>query len=104
VSFSAELRIPADHASLPGHFPGSPVVPGVVLLDQVVQATESHLGYGLEIVGLPQVKFPASLLPEESATVVVEFQGTRLRFQIVARDDARVIAQGIFALAREVRS
>jgi len=30
--------IRADHPSLPGHFPGAPLVPGVVILDEVLEA------------------------------------------------------------------
>ncbi len=29
------VTIPADHPSLPGHFPGRPIVPAVVILDEV---------------------------------------------------------------------
>lgn len=33
--------LPADHPALPGHFPGRPIVPGVLLLDAVLQAAAS---------------------------------------------------------------
>jgi 3-hydroxymyristoyl/3-hydroxydecanoyl-(acyl carrier protein) dehydratase len=34
------LQIPREHPSYAGHFPGQPIVPGVVLLDLVLQAAE----------------------------------------------------------------
>ena len=62
------FRIGADHPCLPGHFPGRPVVPGVVLLDQVVGAIEAAHG-PLPALRLPQVKFARPLLPGEAARV-----------------------------------
>ena len=38
------FTVPHDHPSLPGHFPGRPVVPGVVLLDRVLAAIEAAHG------------------------------------------------------------
>ena len=35
---TARFTLPADHPALPGHFPGRPIVPGVLLLDAVLQA------------------------------------------------------------------
>ena len=58
------MRISASHPALPGHFPGRPVVPGVVLLDAVAAALPQHLGTALLVSGFPVVKFLAPLLPE----------------------------------------
>jgi acyl-coenzyme A synthetase/AMP-(fatty) acid ligase len=38
--------IDASHPALPGHFPGDPIVPGAVLLDEIVDALSSELGIG----------------------------------------------------------
>lgn len=75
------LRIPVDHPSLPGHFPGNPVVPGVVLLDRVAAAIEN--AFGAHVAALPQVKFLAPLLPEQHAELeITEVAPARLRFRI----------------------
>lgn len=38
----AMLTLTADHPSLAGHFPGNPIVPGVVLLDEALYALEQR--------------------------------------------------------------
>jgi 3-hydroxyacyl-[acyl-carrier-protein] dehydratase len=35
------LTIAAEHPALRGHFPGAPIVPGVLLLDEALRAVES---------------------------------------------------------------
>ncbi len=90
------LRIAADHPCLPGHFPGHPVVPGVVLLDHV--AALAGREFGARLAALPQVKFLAPLLPGETAELLLEeVAPQRLRFRITRGDDA--IASGEVRLA-----
>jgi 3-hydroxymyristoyl/3-hydroxydecanoyl-(acyl carrier protein) dehydratase len=93
----ATFTVPASHPSLPGHFPGAPVVPGVVVLDLVLRAASEWQQRVVSVSGLKQVKFLAPLLPEERADVALEINGDALGFR-VARGE-QVIAQGTFVLA-----
>ncbi len=42
----ATLTLEADHPSLAGHFPGNPIIPGVVLLDEALYALEQQPSHG----------------------------------------------------------
>lgn len=73
-----------DHPSLPGHFPGRPLVPGVLILDHVVQAIEAREGAAVgAALRLPQVKFLQPLLPGQEATVEVDGAAPRWRFRVL---------------------
>ena len=81
-----EFVIDPSHPGLPGHFPGAPVVPGVVVLEQVLAAIEAAHG-PLGAVRLPQVKFLQPLLPGEHAEVELaeippEGEAPRWRFRV----------------------
>jgi 3-hydroxymyristoyl/3-hydroxydecanoyl-(acyl carrier protein) dehydratase len=56
------------HPSLPGHFPGTPVVPGVVLLGLILADLQQQLP-DRHIVGIRKLKFLQLLLPGERFTV-----------------------------------
>lgn len=88
------FRVPHDHPSLAGHFPGHPVVPGVVVLDHVVAAIEARHG-ALSALRLPQVKFLAPLLPGDEAEVELDGDGGRWRFRVLR--DGTVLASGEIA-------
>lgn len=79
--------VPADHPSLPGHFPGQPVVPGVLLLDAVRAALAGSIGE-IAALTLPQVKFLQPLLPDQLADIeLTETTAGRWRFRILRGDE-----------------
>lgn len=59
------FKIPADHPAVPGHFPGRPIVPGVVLLDHAIERIGAALGYGLNACRIGSAKFTAPATPGE---------------------------------------
>lgn len=81
-----QFIIPADHPSLAGHFPDRPIVPGVILLDRVVEAIEAIHG-PLPPLRLPQVKFLKPLLPGQLAQVQLQGQAPRWRFRVQRGDE-----------------
>ena len=92
------FQIAADHPSLPGHFPGQPVVPGVVVLDEVSIRAMKAYGRPCRVARIPQVKFVSPLLPDEEATIELELddQTGRARFRVVR--GAQTIASGELVL------
>jgi 3-hydroxyacyl-[acyl-carrier-protein] dehydratase len=73
------FRVPSTHPSLPGHFPGNPIVPGVVLLDRVAAALENR---GARLARIGVVKFLTPLKPDENATLAIARDGMRVSFRI----------------------
>jgi 3-hydroxymyristoyl/3-hydroxydecanoyl-(acyl carrier protein) dehydratase len=73
------LHIASDHPSLAGHFPGQPIVPGVVLLDHVFSILEQQdwlkdqisMTDGFEI---PACKFLAPVLPGASLVLTLKLE------------------------------
>jgi predicted hotdog family 3-hydroxylacyl-ACP dehydratase len=67
------LLLAHDHPALRGHFPGNPIVPGALLLDEVAAAVQRELGMRIREVSL--AKFPAVLRPAVLCTVNVSERG-----------------------------
>lgn len=93
-----DFCVQADHPALPGHFPGRPVVPGVLILDHVLAAFQQTTGRRVSL--LQQVKFKSTLFPGEHARTLCEVQDPRVSFRITTqRNDVSVLlATGILVL------
>jgi 3-hydroxyacyl-[acyl-carrier-protein] dehydratase len=94
--YTTRIRIAANHPALPGHFPGRPIVPGVVLLDRVLIEAERWLQRSVHPSSLPNAKFTAPLLPEQDAELQLKLERDELRFSL-SRNGAS-IAQGLFRI------
>jgi len=98
-TITASFTIPPNHVALPGHFPGNPVVPGVVVLDHVIRVLEAS-GVPLPRLRiLKQVKFIEPLLPDQVATVTAEVGDATLSFSVTR--GGRTIAKGAFEVDKE---
>lgn len=59
----AELPIAADHVAFAGHFPGFPVLPGAVLLDEALHEIAQSRGLDLAQWQVGSVKFQGMVRP-----------------------------------------
>ena len=89
------LSIATDHPAYAGHFPGRPILPGVVLLDRAQRALEQACA--LRISGLAMAKFLSPVLPGEALELDYEATATGLRFEI--RCGERRVASGRYTVA-----
>jgi len=89
------LHIAAQHPSVAGHFPGSPIVPGVVLLDMALHAiAQQHIGVP-EKCRLDNIKFTHAVVPDSIHGTLLTLQYTKsdtgiIRFAIMEGEHVSV--------------
>lgn len=85
--------VPHDHPAFAGHFPLTPILPGVVLLDMALQAMASNNQLDLSHYQISSVKFLSPVQPGETLNIdcSTSSQGT-LNFNISVND--RKVATG----------
>ena len=87
-----ERLIPVDHPAFAGHFPGRPILPGVLLLAEMMEAL-SAAGQANEPMTIGAAKFLAPVGPGALLTIsVLGEPGSPRRFEI--RHAERLVASG----------
>jgi 3-hydroxymyristoyl/3-hydroxydecanoyl-(acyl carrier protein) dehydratase len=93
MKIQTTLNIAADHPAFTGHFPAFPVLPGAVLLDEMLTALVSAYGVDLKAWHVSSVKFLDAVRPGDSLIFEHETPSAGLiRFAIRAGE--RKIAGG----------
>lgn len=93
------LPIAADHPAYAGHFPGQPILPGVVLLDAALHALAGVSGHPAASGQIKSAKFLSPVLPGEPLTLhYTASSAGGFRFDI--RSGARTVANGAVAFAQ----
>nr|WP_286197511.1 hypothetical protein [Variovorax boronicumulans] len=94
------LRIPVDHPAFAGHFPGQPLLPGVALLAEVLEAVLADGALAQRLGRAPRlanVKFLAPVRPGAELALELDASGRGLRFAVRDRSHGdRLAASGQF--------
>jgi 3-hydroxymyristoyl/3-hydroxydecanoyl-(acyl carrier protein) dehydratase len=93
MKMQSTLSIAADHPSFAGHFPAFPVLPGALLLDEILKAIELARGIDLKSWHISAAKFPGAVRPRDCLVLQHEASDPgSIRFTI--RVDDRIVASG----------
>ncbi len=88
------FTVPADHPFFEGHFPGHPILPGVVTLGWMMMAAERLLGHPVGSVELLNVKFQVVILPGTALELTLARKPAG-RLQGIVRSEAGVHASAL---------
>lgn len=102
MTLAGQFRVAASHPCLAGHFPGRPVVPGVVLLDETFALLLAGAP-GLRVAGVPAARFLRPVLPGDEVEVlndVLQVGGAPGRVAFICRVAGRDAVRGAALLAR----
>jgi 3-hydroxyacyl-[acyl-carrier-protein] dehydratase len=102
---TAHSVVSFDHPSLAGHFPGRPIVPGVVLLDLVLAAIREASAQPLQLEAIVSTKFLQAVAPAARVDMRIkltpEGDGERLKARFVCSHADATVAEGSLLLSME---
>ena len=85
MRISATVTIPAEHPAFAGHFPGTPILPGVLLLDEMLCAIEARPPAQAPQWRIASAKFLKPVTPGEPLQIEHEVLSSgSLRFHVLS--------------------
>ena len=74
-TITAQVTVPAGSTWFDGHFPGTPILPGIAQLAVVVQILCEVLEKPVSATDVSRVRFKQAILPDESVEVQITPRG-----------------------------
>jgi 3-hydroxymyristoyl/3-hydroxydecanoyl-(acyl carrier protein) dehydratase len=82
-----DLRVPPDLAYFEGHFPGLPILPGVVQIDWSVRFARDRLGLRGNFAAAENLKFLSIVRPDARLTLTLQAEtDVRLAFNYFSQN------------------
>lgn len=91
-----DLEISPNHPALPGHFPGAPVVPAVVLIEQLAKALEQATGQ--PVTRVKQLRLLGLIEPGSRVEVECR-EKTSDSWRLTCTAAGKLVAKGVFSSA-----
>ena len=91
-----ELRVSPSLIHFEGHFPGLPILPGVVLIDWAIRLAAARNPAVRAVTSVDQLKFMAPVPPGAVVSLRLAHEPERCRVRFTARLGARDCASGAF--------
>ncbi|MCE9640490.1 MAG: AMP-binding protein [Betaproteobacteria bacterium] len=88
------LRVPLDLVYFAGHFPGLPLLPGVVQIDWAIRFARRHLAADAAFAALESVKFHAVVLPDTELELQLEHAPGSAHVNFTYANQARKFSSG----------
>ena len=92
--YELDLVIASDHVCFAGHFPGNPILPGVVQVGWAVTCAEELHGFAAGVQKLERVKFIHPILPGMHITLHLSVDSESKRVRYEYRDATTRYASG----------
>jgi 3-hydroxymyristoyl/3-hydroxydecanoyl-(acyl carrier protein) dehydratase len=89
-----DLVVPPDVPHFRGHFPGYPVLPGVVQIDWAMRLAALHLGLEQRAARNFKVKFSSTITPNAELRLTLRLERDKRRLSFVYRTADKVASSG----------
>ena len=88
AGFQFDLRVPADLPCFPEHFPGLPLLPGVVQLSWALELARPHFALPPRFQQVAGLKFMRVVAPGSTVCLELSFDSGRGELSFCYRDQA----------------